>query len=117
MGLELYSHLVYCSKESQAAVQFVEQLLNSDNPATLLLATINTIQGESVKDPVVWRGFWDFYQVLEKELVLQYGRILLAIASPQSYKLCCLRTGPTWTPTGRRWRPAYRVVVMVWIKL
>ena len=93
-GLELYSHLVYCSKEAHGAVRFVEQLLENDNPATLLLATANTIQGDTTKDPAVWRGFRDFYPVLERELGLQYGRILLAIVSPLELQAILRRDWP-----------------------
>ena len=49
VGFDLYSHLIYCSRESQDALQFIEKLVKQDNPATILLATVNTIQGTSTK--------------------------------------------------------------------
>ena len=59
----------------------IGNLLEDGNLATLLLATINTIQKSKIREPTVWRGFRDFYTVLESELGLQYGRIILALAS------------------------------------
>ena len=94
VGLELYFRLIYCSRESQEAINFVEKLMNTDNPATLLLATINTIQGDRTRDPAVWQGFRDFYLVLERQLGLQYGKILLAIASLAELRAMLARDWP-----------------------
>ena len=81
MALELYSKLLYCPRESQGAKQLIKNLLDEGNLATLLLATINTIQNSKIKDPTVWRGFRDVYEVLEVELGLLYGKIILAVSS------------------------------------
>ena len=79
-GLQLYAELNYCSWESKMAVDFLGRLLEEGNMGSLLLATINTIQGDTTREAAVWSGFRNFYPVLENELGLQYGKILLALA-------------------------------------
>ena len=93
-GLQLYSSLVYCSTERDRALAFLEKLIFSNSPATLLLATVNTIQLAPTKDNVVWKAFRDFYKVLEKELDLKYGRILMALASPEELRAFKARDWP-----------------------
>ena len=43
-GLHLLTLLSYCSREAEGALAFLEQLVDEESPATLLLAIINTIQ-------------------------------------------------------------------------
>ena len=93
-GLQLYSSLVYCSTERDRALAFLEKLIFNNSPATLLLATVNTIQLAPTKDNVVWKAFRDFYKVLEKELDLKYGRILMALASPEELRAFKARDWP-----------------------
>ena len=93
-GLQLYSSLVYCSTERDRALAFLEKLIFNNSPATLLLATVNTIQLAQTKDNVVWKAFRDFYKVLEKELDLKYGRILMALASPEELRAFKARDWP-----------------------
>lgn len=61
---------------------------------TLLLATINTLQGNTVIEDVVWAGFRSFFKVLEKELDLEYGKILLALGSPSELQAILKRDWP-----------------------
>ena len=61
---------------------------------TLLLALINTIQGDSIVDVVVQTGFRNFYLVLEREFGLEFGRIILAMASPAELKAVIDRDWP-----------------------
>ena len=61
---------------------------------SLLLATINTIQGNTIAQAVVWAGFRNFYLLLEREFNLEYGRILLALASPAELKAMVDRDWP-----------------------
>ena len=93
-GLQLYAQLNYCSWESKMAVGFLGRLLAEGNLGSLLLATINTIQGDATREAAVWSGFRNFYPVLEKELGLQYGKILLAIASPEELQAILAKDWP-----------------------
>ena len=93
-GFELFSDLIHCSKERKEANQFVEDLLSENNIATLLLATVNTIQMDNAKDPSVWELFRDLYPILEEELGLVYGKILLATASTDELHTMLLRNWP-----------------------
>ena len=43
-GLHLLTLLSYCSREAEGALAFLEQLVDEESPATLLLAIVNTIQ-------------------------------------------------------------------------
>lgn len=61
---------------------------------TLLLATINTIQGDSTREVAVWAGFRNFYPFLERELGLEHGKILLALASPAELQALLDRDWP-----------------------
>ena len=51
-------------------------------------------QGDKVKEPEVWRGFRDLFPTLEEELGLQFGRILLASASPAELRAILARDWP-----------------------
>ena len=51
-------------------------------------------QGDKVKEPEVWKGFRDLFPVLEEELNLEYGRILLASASPAELQAILARDWP-----------------------
>ena len=61
---------------------------------TLLLSLINTIQGDTITEGLVWTSFRSFYLVLEKELGLEFGRIILAMASPAELKAVIDRDWP-----------------------
>ena len=43
-GLHLLALLSYCSREADGALTFLDQLVDEESPATLLLAIVNTIQ-------------------------------------------------------------------------
>ena len=47
-----------------------------------------------MKEPEVWKGFRDLFPVLEEELSLEYGRILLASASPAELQAILARDWP-----------------------
>ena len=43
-GLHLLTLLSYCSREADGALAFLEQLVDEESPATLLLGIVNTIK-------------------------------------------------------------------------
>ena len=47
-----------------------------------------------MKEPEVWRGFRDIFPILEEELDLEFGRILLASASPDELQAILARDWP-----------------------
>ena len=94
IGLEIFYRLTYCSQEKKAAQGFVENLTAEDNLSTLFLGIVNTIQGKLIKEPGIWRGFRDFYVVLERELGLKHGQILLALASTAELEAIFVRDWP-----------------------
>jgi hypothetical protein len=82
-SLEIFFLLSYCSVSSLKAFQFVEHILDTSGLATLLLATVNTIQGDRVKEYSARKRFQELYLALEQELDLQHGKVLLALASSE----------------------------------
>ena len=54
-GLKLVTILSYCSPEAEGALLFLEQLVDEESPASLLLALVNTIQVEPCSLCIAYR--------------------------------------------------------------
>ena len=79
-ALRVYFLLSQCSEEHQKARQFINN--HKDSPGTLLQATVNTLYKNGFEENSTRVFFREFYFVLEKELELEHGRLLLALGSP-----------------------------------
>ena len=79
-SLRLYFLLSQCSEEGHKAVKFIKK--HRHRPATLLQATVNTLNKNRFQENSTRVHFREFYSILERELDLEHGRILLALGSP-----------------------------------
>ena len=78
--LRVYLLLSQCSEEAQKAHQFIDN--HKESPGTLLQGIVNTLQKNRFQEHFTRVYFRDFYSVLDRELDLQHGRLLLALGSP-----------------------------------
>ena len=79
-GFMMYSGLIYCS-ESVALSKFLQGILSSQSPRSIIQATVNTIQSGDIVERADKEGMNLFYQALDKIFQFQLGKILLATAS------------------------------------
>ena len=66
--------------EDQKALQFIYS--HKDSPGTLLQAIVNTLSKTRFQENSTRVHFNEFYSVLERELKLEQGKLLLALGSP-----------------------------------
>ena len=96
-GFELFTTMVYCS-EPVAISQFLHSLLSSQSPRTLIQATVNTIESGNIKDTLNQKSMNQFYVALDKIFEFQYGKILLATASPSQLQAMITKDRPYFRP-------------------
>ena len=80
-GLKMYYVIIFCNKESLELRRFLEMVVSTQSPRTLLLSIVNTLQSERLS----WRNkvfLGEIYQAVEKTFDLQLGKILIAISTP-----------------------------------
>ena len=84
-GLVIFVAIVYCPDivEELKLYKFVDDLLTSQNPGTIMRATINTIEAATLNEDLSAK-FNTFFKILDQVLKLHYGMILLASSSPSS---------------------------------
>ena len=84
-GFVIFAAIIYCPEnvEELQLYKFVDDLLTSQNPGTIMRATINTIEANILAEDLR-KKFNKFFKELDKVLKLQYGMILLASSSPSS---------------------------------
>ena len=92
----LFSTLIYCS-ESVALSQFLHGLISTQSPRTIIQATVNTVQSESVRESAKKRKISQFYMALHKIFHFQLGKIRLASASPSELKAMLAKDWPYFT--------------------
>ena len=95
-GFMIYSAIVYCS-ESVAVAQFLHSLLSTQSPRTIIQATVNTIQSESVQERANKMKLNTFYLALDQKFDFQLGRILLATSSPSELQAMIAKEWPFFT--------------------
>ena len=79
-GLKIYYATLFCNKEAAELKSFLENLISTESPRTLLLAIVNTLQSENVS----WRNrvfLGDIFRAVEKMFDLQLGKILIALST------------------------------------
>ena len=84
-GFMIYFAHVYCA-ESSYLYQFLSTLITSQSPRTILQSIVNTVQSEDDMEDENKKKFKQIYIELNKILDLQYGKILLATATPRQLK-------------------------------
>ena len=80
-GLHLYAIFRFCPKEASKIGQFLELLVSTASPRTILLSVVNSLKSNMLTktDRVLLSKF---YEALDKILDLRFGKILLALSSP-----------------------------------
>ena len=78
--LRVYLLLSQCSEEAQKGHQFINN--HRDRPGTLLQGVVNTQNRNIFQENSTRVYFRKFYSVLERELDLEHGKLLLALGSP-----------------------------------
>ena len=86
-GFVIFVAIVYCPHilEELKLYKFVDDLLTSQSPGTIMRATINTIEAATLNEDLSAK-FNTFFKSLDKVFELHYGMILLASSSPSSVR-------------------------------
>ena len=86
-GFATFVAIVFCPDvvEELKLYKFVDDLLTSQSPGTIMRATINTIEAATLKEDLSSK-FNEFFKILNQVLELRYGMILLASSSPSSVR-------------------------------
>ena len=83
-GFMLFSAIIFCS-EPVALSQFLHNLISAQSPRTIIQATVNTLKSDNINEIITRIFLNNFYLALDKKFHFQYGKILLAISSPQQF--------------------------------
>ena len=84
-GFMIYSAYVFCA-ESSSLYQFLATLISNQSPRTIIQGIVSTIQSEEGMKGDNKKKVNQIYLELGKMLDLQYGKILLATATPRQLK-------------------------------
>ena len=80
-GLHLYAIFCFCPENASKIGQFLESLVSTSSPRTILLSLVNSLESTMLsKMERVMLG--KFYEALNKIMDLRFGKILLAYSSP-----------------------------------
>ena len=80
-GVELFYGIVHCPTPLLTMYNFVNELLSTEGPRTIIQTLVNIFRFESIKDTTTLNLVREFYFVLASTLDLQYGNILLATST------------------------------------
>jgi hypothetical protein len=95
-GFAIYSVTILCD-EAVHLDQFLESLVLTQTPRTIIQATVNTIHLDAMKDKNR-KQLGRFYQELNKTFNFHHGRILVALSSPSELEALLARDLPYLTP-------------------
>ena len=80
-GLLYYAMFRFCPKGGSKIGQFLELLVSTASPRTILLSLVNSLESNMLtRTERVFLG--KFYEALNKIMDLSFGKILLALSSP-----------------------------------
>ena len=96
-GFGMFSAIVYCPVSTLKLYQFLHSLLSTQSPRTIIKATVNTIQSESLKEYSTRKWMNQFYLTLNKTYDFQYGKILLALSSNSQLEAMMAKDWPYFT--------------------
>ena len=80
-GFMVFSAMVYCLPPMFTIYNFLQRLLTSETPRTIMQATVNTIEIDIIKEQDNKLRFNKFYTILDKVFNFQLDKIILATAS------------------------------------
>ena len=96
-GLHLYAIFHFCAKDASKIGQFLELLVSTASPRTILLSLVNSLESNMLtKMERVLLG--KFYEALDKILDLSFGKILLALSSPTQLEAMLAQEMPYIVP-------------------
>ena len=81
-GFLIFSAIIYCPKSAKQTFQmyqFLNNLVNTESPRTIIQAVVNTIQSETIHEVDDRRRINEFYSAMDKHFGFKYGEILLAL--------------------------------------
>ena len=81
IGFSIYTVTMMCELETLKLNKFLESLVLTQTPRTIIQATLNTIHLENIEYKNRQR-LGKFYLELNKTFNFQHGRILMALSSP-----------------------------------
>ena len=89
----MFTAVIYCT-ESVAFPQFLNNLISTQSPRTIIQATVNTIQSSDIKNKEIRKQLHNFFASLDKIFNFQLGKILLATASSSQLKAMLAKDWP-----------------------
>ena len=97
-GFMLFSALVYCPTPLFQIYGFLQSLLTSETPRTIIQATVNTIEAGTIEGRENQHRLFNFYIALDQVFHFQMGQILLATSSSSRLKDMMAKDLPYFTP-------------------
>ena len=88
-GFMVFSAVIYCpksAKETYQLYQFLDNLVLTESPRTIIQAVVNTIQAGALVEDGDRKGINEFYLAMDKHFRFQYGKILLATSTNTQLK-------------------------------
>jgi hypothetical protein len=76
-GFTIFATVVVCPEENFKISRFLQKLVSTESPRTILQSTVNTIQSGELTDWANRRVLRQFYQALSRVFDLQIGKIIL----------------------------------------
>ena len=96
-GLHLYAIFRFCPKDASKIGQFMESLVSTASPRTILLSVVNSLESNMLtRTERTLLG--KFYEALDKVMDLKYGKILLALSSPTQLETMLAKELPYIAP-------------------
>ena len=80
-GFKMYMNFVNCPIETLKLYSFLNSLILSANPQSIIHATVKTIDADKIKETRNRENVGEFYRALEDLFSLQFGKILVALSS------------------------------------
>ena len=94
LGYSMFSSMIHCPESKIQTYQFLHRLLLTQSPRTIIQATANTIQSEDINEDDIQKGLNKFYFALNRIFNFQFGKILLATASPPELQMMMAKDRP-----------------------
>ena len=96
-GFMVFSAVIFCPENTFKLYQFLHSLLSTQSPRTIIQATINTIESDTIMDQSDRKLLNQFYLSLKRIFDFEYGKILLATSSLSELKGMLAKNWPYFT--------------------
>ena len=96
-GLRLFAIFHFCPKDASKIGQFLESLVSTASPRTILLSVVNSLESNMLtKTERVFLG--KFYEALNEIMDLRFGKVLLALSLPTQLEVMLAQDLPYIKP-------------------